>query len=174
MTDLIPIKCEARLMGFKKESRADGEWTQLVFQIHPDDTPHALFLLPLKTHVMLSIKGAGEAQEQPSEAATERPKGGPLSQEAGRLCATPAFQDFLLHWHVTRGAFMVAHNELLMSAQEAATSVVRERCDVKSRADIDHDLNAAQSWKELTDAYYASQRGQDLDQQQEQLEAGRR
>lgn len=98
------------------------------------------------------------------EPASKLVKGGPLSQEAGRLCTTLSFQGFLSLWLPTRGAWLVAHQELNYPAEEAAASVVRERCGVKSRADIDYDLNAAQSWKEITDAYYASQRGQELEQ----------
>lgn len=61
------------------------------------------------------------------ERQTEKPKGGPLAQLAGRWCADPFFR----HWY---GA---------IDADEAA-HMMRIECHVDSRAELDHDEFAAQ------------------------------
>lgn len=160
MTELTPIECEARLMGFKKESRADGEWTSLTFQIHPDDTPHALFLLPLKTHVMLAISGAAEptgeqTADEPAQTPAEpdRPKGGPICKRAVMLCKNATFQI----WYQARAWRLWQEN---CSATEAdVTDVLRENCCIQSRSELDHNPEAAAIFEAIERDFYASQRG---------------
>ncbi|MGI9492499.1 MAG: hypothetical protein ACR2QF_08880 [Geminicoccaceae bacterium] len=144
MTDLTPIECEARLMGFKKESRADGEWTSLTFQIHPDDTPHALFLLPLKTHVTLAISGA----ETPAEQTQERPKGGPICKRAVLLCKNPSFR----HWWMGLAAELTAGEELTKER-------MYERFGITTRAELDHSFAARQKFLQVERDFWVSQRG---------------
>lgn len=138
-------------MGFKKESRSDGEWTQLTFQVHPDDTPHALFLLPLKTHVMLAISGT----EQPAE--QEKPKGGERAKRAGILCNDSAFQRWL--YEHARAQGMVFPVDTKPIADNAAY-LLRELCQVQSRAEIDHDEAARAEFDSIVDEFYRTQHGE--------------
>lgn len=59
-------------------------------------------------------------------------KGGALARLAGQLCGNPQFQ-----------AFMGA------SSAEQAADYLRTRCRIKSRAELDHDENAARRFHEL-------------------------
>lgn len=59
-------------------------------------------------------------------------KGGPLARLAGMLCAKPDFQQFM-------GA----------TGAEQAADAIRARCQVKSRAELDHNKAAARRFHEL-------------------------
>jgi hypothetical protein len=59
-------------------------------------------------------------------------KGGPLAKKAAILCAKPAFWTFLK-----------------VRTQEAATNVLRRECGVKSRAELDHNSEAAAAFDRL-------------------------
>ena len=100
----------------------------------------------------LAQKYAPELRAEP-----EKPKGGPLSQQAGMLCATPAFRSWLVMQPWTSEWPQTGSND-------AIADIVRWKCGINSRAEIDNNLTAAQTWKELTDAYYESQRGQSVEQ----------
>ena len=156
MTDLIPITCEARIMGFSKQSRADGDWTELRIHIHPDETPHSLFLLPLKTHIKLSISGPDEpaeddaaepAQTQTAPAAVEdapKLKGGPVCKRAVMLCKNPAFQ---------------AHMNCAPS-EPATAARLRYRCgNISSRSELDHNPEAGRVFEKIEHNFWASQQG---------------
>lgn len=69
-------------------------------------------------------------------------KGGKLAQRAGILCNERSFQ-----------MFMEAHD-----ADEAAEAV-RKLCGIGSRADLDHDENAATRFLTLESRYIATLRG---------------
>lgn len=57
----------------------------------------------------------------------EKPKGGELAKLAGQLCNNPSFQQM-------NG----------VDSAEAAADVIRYTCGIKSRAELDHDLGAAE------------------------------
>lgn len=59
-------------------------------------------------------------------------KGGPLARLAGRLCQKPEFQRFAK-----------------VDSIEAAAAWVRKTCQVDSRAQLDHDDEAAQRFHNL-------------------------
>jgi len=60
--------------------------------------------------------------EQPKE----KPKGGELAKLAGQLCNNPSFQQMIR-----------ANNPI------DAAMIVREECGIESRAELDHDPDAA-------------------------------
>ena len=80
----------------------------------------------------------GAAAILPNKEQEEKPKGGELAKLAGILCAEPTFWEFLLE----------RHGSLVQDAHEAA-KVVRRICRVDSRADLDHDQEAAHTFHEL-------------------------
>lgn len=156
MSELIPIECEARLVGLSKQRRKDGDWIEVKFHIHPDDHPAALFILPLGTDCMLSVKGvaeiAGDETPKPESVAEQvRPKGGPISQQAGRLCNDPAFQ----RWYAKQWTEKPPD----ISDSEWAARCIRAQCGVSSRAEIDSDSRVAITFKRIVDQFYASQQG---------------
>uniref|UniRef100_UPI0033409891 hypothetical protein n=1 Tax=Castellaniella defragrans TaxID=75697 RepID=UPI0033409891 len=61
----------------------------------------------------------------------EKPKGGDLARLAGQLCQSPEFQ----RWCGVESA-------------DAAAEFIRKTCGVDSRADLDHDLEAAARFHE--------------------------
>jgi len=65
-------------------------------------------------------------------------KGGKLAQSAGILCAERTFQEWCGE----------------TSAEEAAR-YVRERCNIESRAHLDHDETAARAFKDMRLEYEA-------------------
>ena len=157
MTDLDMHAIEARKMGLKQSRRKDGDWLDVTFQIHPDEAYKVgIANMPLGTRVSLVVarlaEEDGKAQEQPSEAATERPKGGPLSQEAGRLCRSSAFRAYLSAQHNLNWAGN--------SDSEMAARVIRELCAVSSRAELDYDEAASNIFRTIADDFYCSQLGQ--------------
>lgn len=72
----------------------------------------------------------------------ERKKGGKLAQQAGILCNEPRFMTFLSE----TGALLPAEN---------APEYLRRQCGVKTRADLDHDGNAAEVFRTIKWAYEA-------------------
>lgn len=109
---------------------------------------------------------ATDATQAPEE--TEKPKGGPLSQQAGMLCATPAFQQWIAQ-HCSQRWRSICEDSgpTTGSLEPIAAETVRQYLNIGSRSAIDHYIDAAIAWKELTDAYYDSQRGQSLEQLEE-------
>ena len=170
MSKLVPIECEARIVGLSKQRRKDGDWIEVKFHIHPDDHPAALFILPLGTHCMLSVKGTPEetGSEQRSEPAKpERPKGGPLSQEAGRLCANDAFQI----WYLAS----VLYDDRTPDQRSArCAEELRRECGVSSRAQLDHDAMAAKTFRGIVAAFREDHDGTTTDQLQTARDAGYR
>ena len=75
----------------------------------------------------------------------EKPKGGKLAMRAGILCNEGGFQKFLSE-----------HDPFydVVSAERAAETV-RGKCKVSSRADLDHDEEAARRFRELEAEYHA-------------------
>jgi hypothetical protein len=64
-------------------------------------------------------------EEEPAPE-VEKPKGGELAKLAGILCADPRFQDWLS-----------------TPDEEGAARIVRARCCIESRAELDHNTKAA-------------------------------
>ncbi len=172
MTDRIPIECEARLIGLSKQRRKDGDWTEIRFHIHPNETPHALFILPLGTDCNLAISGMDEIDatapaeatdaDSPSEATQapenpERPPGGPLARRAGILCEKREFTIW------ARRQAWVLWNEQIPAHPNNAADFLRRVCGVSSRAELDHDPEAAAIFDGVVDEFYRSQRGQSDD-----------
>ena len=77
------------------------------------------------------------AQEN-QQLAAEKPKGGPLAKLAGMWCEMPLFWDFLLWKH-----------EYTVSNEPDAAKTVYELCGITSRAELDHNEQAAQKFKSL-------------------------
>ena len=145
---------------------------QLLIEIPIENADHALHVLggipqPAEERwVGVAPIRAPEAQEQPSEVATERSKRpwGMLTptEQAGIACKNPYFQ----RWICLRNG-----NE---PSEECATRMVHALCHVSSRRVLNESPSAAAKWHALHDDFYASQKGQTLEDQQRQLEAGRR
>ena len=69
---------------------------------------------------------------------TEKPKGGALARLAGQWCNTPVFWDFLV-WKY----------EYTVSNEPDAARTVYELCDIKSRAELDHNEPSADRFNKL-------------------------
>ena len=75
----------------------------------------------------------------------EKPKGGQLAQRAGIICNEGAFKKFLAErWP-----------EMWKAAKDDAAVMIRVACNVDSRADLDHDTEAAAKFRDLEGKYNA-------------------
>lgn len=114
---------------------------QLILEVPLEQAPrvHEAFGEPLPD----GSTWVGVARIDPS-AKPER-KGGPLARRAGILCNEGAFWKFLAEKHDPDG---------VIDSYEAA-DWVRQLCGVESRADLDHDPEAADKFRALDSAYTA-------------------
>lgn len=78
------------------------------------------------------------------EVAEPEVKGGQLAKAAGMMCSDPAFQ----RWIVREHAFEAEAIASDLSGTDAAAEVVRLVCGVKSRAELDHNAEAATRFHE--------------------------
>ena len=83
--------------------------------------------------------------EQP---VVQEKKGGPLSKSAAQMCENELFRKFLRESYPTNWKQFLYGSTTLNSADVAA-SVVRQLCGVTSRADLDHNHEAAKRFHEL-------------------------
>lgn len=81
---------------------------------------------------------AGEAQEIPEEPR----KGGPLARRAAMIGAARGF------W-----TFVDLEYERRITSPEEAAVWIREHCNIRSRADLDHDSLASETFRDLDRAY---------------------
>ncbi|QPC87072.1 hypothetical protein GA830_10230 [Mesorhizobium sp. NBSH29] len=92
-----------------------------------------------------SDKVREDPQEEPgTPAEPEKPKGGPIARRAAILCGEGAFQKYLD----------------VGSKEEAAAELCR-RCSITSRADLDHDGDAAEAWETMYAKYRLWMEGYD-------------
>ena len=84
-----------------------------------------------------------QGRVQESHPVTEKPKGGPISKNAGMLCQEPEANEFAkLRGHETMKDYIYFY------------------CAVHSRAELDHDRIAADKYRVLKSAYYRHMEGQ--------------
>lgn len=113
----------------------DPQHRRAFFELFPDiDAPVAL--APLVSDFE---QPAPSTDAIVTQAAHEAVKGGELAKLAGRLCADPAFQDWLVRreW---AGPVPDAEGR----GEERAAMIVRDACGITSRAELDHNPKAAE------------------------------
>jgi hypothetical protein len=76
----------------------------------------------------------------PIEADKETAKGGELAKLAGRLCADPKFQEWVIEHLAT---MKPPRGEDRLPPGESAAIIVRRVCGIASRAELDHNEDAA-------------------------------
>lgn len=81
-----------------------------------------------------------------SEGKREEPKGGELARLAGVLCSAPDFQFWIEHNTPAKEMPPLFEED---GPAERAAIIVRHRCGVKSRAELDHNGLAAERFHEL-------------------------
>ena len=109
----------------RMQTMADGT-LRMVVDIEPRHARDAfgLFGTPGTALALAALKPA-----QPQGAAP-KPTGGPLAKLAGRWCNDPAFQRMCS-----------------VNSPQAAADVIREECDIESRAELDHNPAAAELFR---------------------------
>lgn len=115
----------------------------LTIHVPEEETLDAIkkFGWPTMSHPVLVAVAMIDPNAQPER------KGGKLAQRAGILCAEGGFQKFLTE-RINKPYCVVAN------ADEAA-DYVRVKCEVKSRAELDHDVEAARKFNALEMEYKA-------------------
>lgn len=108
----------------------DPAFRKTFHEMFPDiDTPIAL--APLRLDF-----------DQPKEEKPEAPKGGPLANSAGQLSHIGQFQRFV--------AFNLGIAE---ASAERAAQCIRDYCHIESRAELDHNPEAAKLFAQLMAEY---------------------
>lgn len=103
---------------------------------------------------------SAEPAQTPDEA--ERLKGGARAKRAGILCNDPAFQNW---FHGCGDDDWTADED-----RETVTArTLRFECGVDSRADLDHNQEAGQTFDEIVNDFYRSQRGETDELVREQM-----
>ena len=114
------------------KTMADGT-LRISFDVEPMHAQDAfrLFAAP-GTPAALAALQVGYAQAAKPEPQPEKPKGGPLAKLAGMWAADPEFWAWLGTVHTSN------HWD-----SETSAAYIRNVCGVESRADLDHDEEAA-------------------------------
>lgn len=108
-----------------KVSTMADDTLRLVIDIEPMHAQEAFALFGQRGSPVVIARLTNEAATQ-ARREDEKPKGGPLARLAGQWCADPQFQ----YWIGAEGA-------------EDAAERVRMQCGIKSRAELDHNSDAA-------------------------------
>lgn len=162
------IHFESRLVGFSKKQDKNGDWCQIVLQVHPDDLPMELMKSPLKSIWMVGMAKVGEdgkpepiktpqgnewkvdterAKEKLSESWDQMSR---VKQSAIR-CNDPAFQSWIAEEYPIR--------TISKDPAEKAAERVRAACQVQSRTFFSSDDAARKRW-EMLDRRYREHAGQ--------------
>lgn len=89
-----------------------------------------------------------KAEEGCDSSHPSQPKGGELAKLSGVLCSHPEFRLWLAGKFSARWWGVVSDHQDFKDEQIAA-QVIRDVCQVKSRAELDHDGEAAERFHEL-------------------------
>ena len=108
-----------------KVSTMADDTLRLVIDIEPMHAQEAFALFGQRGSPVVIARLTNEAATQAQQEG-EKPKGGPLARLAGQWCADPQFQYWI-------GA----------DSADQAAELVREKCGIRSRAELDHDGEAA-------------------------------
>lgn len=123
------------------KTMADGT-LRISFDIEPMHAQDAfrLFAAPGTPAAIAALHTGYAAASEP----IEKQKGGPLSKLAGMWCGDPEFWTWL-------------ETDPLNACHSAtgAASIVRDLCEIESRADLDHDAYAAERFNRLIRGPYS-------------------
>ena len=140
--------CEAILRGMSKRADKNGDWIQVVWQIHPSDVPQALWNADLRSRWQLAFVEIGD-DEQPKK--SKRKPATTRAEKARRLCGVPEFQEWLRQNETSWAAW--PHDE----TKYASTSAwVKEICGIQSKSQLDIQKPAAAAWDALLESYEQS------------------
>ncbi len=168
------IVLEARKKRLTQSRDKNGDWMDVTFQIHPNDTSSALMNMPLGTRVYLVVteiadEGAGDKTEQPAGTEGWSEAKRKMVQRSGIVRKEPAFHRFL-EWFqpaVWRHIRTHAHG-----SEQAAAACIHQWCKVSSCRDLEPDAFTGDRFLELMVAYRAFQNNEINAAQQTQLESG--
>lgn len=122
---------EAASAGVK--DMADGS-LRITFEFEPRFAAEAFALFGPRGRAVAvaALKDGAGAVKEP-----EKPKGGEWAKLAGMWCADPDFQMWAGTTYIGRHAGL-----------DEATKIVREKCGIESRAELDHDPEALARFNE--------------------------
>jgi hypothetical protein len=107
-------------------------------------TPDPAITIPVVLARMNGTLREVEPEKIESTKALPEQKGGKLSRDAAFLCQTGSFHKFLIE-HAFGDAKDI----------ETATDILRNECGVQSRAELDHNQDAARRFREIKSNYDA-------------------
>ena len=112
-----------------KISTMADDTLRIVIDVEPRYAQEGFALFGARGTPCVLARLTPEAAKEQAQQEAQKPKGGELSRLAGMWCNDPQFRYWLF-------------GDLNGSADEAAAEI-RIRCDIASRADLDHDEAAA-------------------------------
>ena len=153
--------CEAILRGMSKRADKEGDWIQMVWQIHPNDVPQALWNADLRSRWQLAFVEIDD-QEQPvapSEGHSKPPQATPSqrkpaatrAEKARRLCGVKAFQDWMRDRNGVQSWPPEWHSEPVRYAQ--VSFWIKQACNVTSKNVFDERIDAGLDWDRLLTEY---------------------
>lgn len=148
MTDeIIAFKGEVMLLNWNESKQG----RTAVFLLDEESESH-----PFKKFTTKKGKRAGqrfmavlvELNDDDTPVIQEK-KGGPLSRSAAQMCENQRFQEFIVAWNRNlRMQWAEVHDPV-----ENAALLLRRRCEVDSRAELDHNPVAANRFHVLMREY---------------------
>ena len=148
--------CEAILRGMSKRADKDGDWIQVVWQIHPNDVPQALWNADLRSRWQLAFVEIDD-QEQPVAPSASLSK----PQQVNPSQRKPAATHTRSQWSAIRGIdYQWRHWAGLPDAwDEAAVSEwLRQKLGIQSRKELDSNPVKAAAWDKLDASFIEATR----------------
>lgn len=168
MDDIPAIHFESRLVGFSKKQDKNGDWCQIVLQVHPDDLPMELMKSPLKSIWIVGMARVGDDGQPEPVKQDEGVYGEPIKPEkkhekwdqmsrvkqSGIRCRDAEFQEWIAQEYPIR--------TISTDPAEKAAERVRAACQVESRSFLKDD--PGKSMWEMLDRRYREHAGQIAEQ----------
>ena len=123
---------------------SDGS-LRIEVEIEPKDAQAAFLLFgrPGAPMALAALKeGYAAASDEPEEREPEKPKGGVLSQWAATRCAEQSFQEWMAR------EFAGKWKDGWNAPAERCAYVIRAICQIRSRAELDHNEYSANIFRE--------------------------
>lgn len=141
---------EARLVGYSKQQRKDGDWIEVKFHVHPSDLTPEIINAPLGQKFMVVAVPFEAAPKDVAEKPEKRKRTWdeiPPAEQAGIRCEDEAFQE----WTFRRDDY---HITAPLTA-EVTADWVRWYLDIQSRSHLSTNTVAAAKWRKLDQDFMA-------------------
>jgi len=165
---VIPASnCEAILRGMSKRADKEGDWIQVVWQIHPNEVPQALWNADLRSRWQLAFVEIGDNEEPKAPAKQKWPHGGGMAgHDADSADEKPKERK---QWGDTlrsmQAAIRVTSREWRHWAKlpdtwtaDDCTNWIKQSLVIQSRKELDSDPEKSALWDKMDAAFIEATR----------------